>query len=81
MVRCLRHFNHLSFNFSGVKKCEIWHEFLLPLAFDTPSFQNGARYLKTKMNLVSANDWTMSSPNLDQAPGTAEIHPAFGALV
>jgi len=35
------------------QNCEIWPQFLTPLAFEPPAFSNRAMYLKSKTNSVS----------------------------
>jgi len=41
-------FWHYAFSGTVGKKCKIWLQFSTPLAFEPPTFQNGARYLKRK---------------------------------
>ena len=60
----LWHFAHLSINFSGVKRSEIWPRFLTPVAFEAPSFGNRVTRVKSKTKLLSTGDGPVSSPNL-----------------
>ena len=59
------------------KKCEIRPQFSTSLAFELPSFRNGA---KSKTNLASVDDCPISSPHLIQlGPNTPKIRPEAGA--
>jgi len=57
---------HLTLILHGVGWSEIESQFLIAFAFEPLSFQNGARYLKSKRDLLSNNEWSVSSPSLVQ---------------
>jgi len=46
--------------------CEIWHQFLTPVAFELPQFWNGTAYRKSKTQIGIFDYWHMAFSKLLQ---------------